>query len=115
MVAPSGVTTTVAGNGAAGSTDGTGGPLGSTELDRPLAVARDAAGNLYVADSADGHIRKVAPDGTTVTLTGNIGPGLQDGNGCSAQFNSPEGLVVFGKLLYVTDTGNSRVRVIHLP
>ncbi len=44
-----GIITTVAGNGTAGYS-GDGGPATSAELDLPMGVAVDAAGNLYIAD-----------------------------------------------------------------
>jgi uncharacterized protein (TIGR03437 family) len=45
------------------------GPATSSPLCYPTAVALDAAGNLYIADS--GYIRRVAPDGSLNTIAGN--------------------------------------------
>jgi streptogramin lyase len=50
--------TTVAGTGAAGSA-GDGGPATSAELSAPSGVAVDAHGNLYVADTGNGRVRRV--------------------------------------------------------
>jgi sugar lactone lactonase YvrE len=36
----------------------------------------DGAANLYIADNANGRIRKVAPDGTITSVLGNAGPGF---------------------------------------
>jgi trimeric autotransporter adhesin len=114
-VASDGTTSTLAGNGAAGTTDGAGGPTGNTEFSQPAALALDSDGSLYVADESNNRIRRVAPDGTTSTLVGTMGEGFQDGSGCTAQLKGPVGVAIFGKLLYVLDEGNQRVRVVHLP
>jgi trimeric autotransporter adhesin len=66
-----GTITTFAGNGTAGDT-GDSGPATAAELSGPGATAVDAAGNLYIADSAFPSIRKVdAITGTITTVAGN--------------------------------------------
>jgi sugar lactone lactonase YvrE len=57
-VSPSGVISTVAGNGASGFS-GDGGPATSAQLNDPKGIAVDDAGNLYVADTGNHRIRKV--------------------------------------------------------
>ena len=47
---PASIMTTVAGNGTSGPA-GDGGPATSAELSAPAAVALDASGNLFIADS----------------------------------------------------------------
>ena len=69
-VSPGGVITTVAGNGIAGFS-GDGGPATGARLNGPQGVAVDPAGNLYIADSANGRIRKMTPTGTITTVAGN--------------------------------------------
>ena len=59
-VSPSGIITTVAGNGTS-AFSGDGGPATSASLYVPAAVAVDAAGNLYIADDDNHRVRKVAP------------------------------------------------------
>src|SRR6185369_5811504 len=54
-VSPSGIITTVAGNGTYG----------------PAGLAVDGAGGLFIADSMSNRIRKVSPDGTINTVAGN--------------------------------------------
>jgi len=75
LVAPDGMIATVAGNGkqtAGGVTfSGDGGPATSAQLNQPYAVATDAQGNLYIADSLNYRIRKVTPDGTIATIEGD--------------------------------------------
>jgi sugar lactone lactonase YvrE len=78
-VTPAGVITTVAGNGAKGFS-GDGGPAISAQLHDPKGVAVDAAGNLFILDSGNYRIRKVAPDGMMTTVLGNTEV-VYDGNG----------------------------------
>ncbi len=61
-----GTITTVAGNGTQGLS-GDNGPAINAEIAHPSAVAADSAGNLYIADAANGRIRKVT-DGVITTL-----------------------------------------------
>jgi len=69
-VDPLGIITTVAGSGKQGYS-GDGGQATSAMLWRPSGVALDSAGNLYIADTLNARIRKVAKDGTITTFAGN--------------------------------------------
>jgi len=61
----------------------------------PVAVAVDAGGNVYVADSGNCTIRKVTPDGFVTTLAGlPEAKGCKDGSGSEARFNLPGGIAV---------------------
>jgi sugar lactone lactonase YvrE len=63
-VSVSGVITTVAGSGSTGIVggfSGDGGPADNARLGNPGGLAVDTAGNLYIADSANHRVRKVAP------------------------------------------------------
>src|SRR5258706_11200569 len=62
-ITPSGVITTVAGNGFAGFS-GDFGPAVNAMLNGPQAVAIDYAGNLYIADTQNRVICKVDTSGT---------------------------------------------------
>lgn len=69
------IITTFAGGGS-GPGNGDGGPATSAQLSFPIAVAADAAGNVYVAEGLiDGfsacRVRKIAPNGTISTIAGN--------------------------------------------
>ena len=101
--------TPVAGGFGGGSTDG----AGDVALFRqPLGLTHDAAGNVYVADTANYTIRRIAPDGTVSTLAGLAGvSGLVDGTGAAARFSRVNGIVIGPDGdLYVTDYDNARIR-----
>jgi uncharacterized protein (TIGR03437 family) len=69
-VDPSGMITTVAGNGSI-DYSGDGGQAISASLWRPSAVAVDGGGNLYIADTQNSRVRKVDAHGVISTLAGN--------------------------------------------
>jgi RHS repeat-associated protein len=101
---------TLAGTGAAGFADG---PTGAAVFNKPQGVAVDQNGVVYVADTENNRIRKIASDGTVSTLAGDGTPGLQNGAGSQARFNSPQGVAADSQgNVYVADTGNSAVRMI---
>lgn len=82
-------------------------------FDQPQGLATDADGNTYVADTGNHRIRKVAPDGTTTTMAGSGVAGYADGTGSAALFDRPTGIVrTSSGLLFVTDSGNHRIRAI---
>ena len=60
---------TVAGDGLLRFT-GDGGPAGRASLNRPMGLAADAQGNLFIADEFNARIRKVSPDGIITTVAG---------------------------------------------
>jgi uncharacterized protein (TIGR03437 family) len=111
-VAANGTISTFAGNGSAGS-GGDGSAATSAQLNYPQGVAADAAGNVYIADTANSRVRKVSSTGTISTVAGNGTPGYSgDGAvGSSAEVNFPVGLAVDGSgNLYIADTNNSAIR-----
>ncbi|MFN7927041.1 MAG: BACON domain-containing carbohydrate-binding protein [Blastocatellia bacterium] len=111
-VSPGGVITTIAGTGISGL-EGDGGAATQATLQNPTAVAFDAAGNLYLADTGNHKIRKITPDGTISTFAGT-GKGGYDGDGkaaTAAEFNAPTGIAVAANGdVYIADYGNSRIR-----
>jgi sugar lactone lactonase YvrE len=99
-VTPAGVVSTPYGSsaGQAGETNGAG---GSARFNTPNAVAIDNAGHLYVADTGNNIIRKIA-GGVVTTLAG-----------ANNQFNDPAGIAVDASgNVYVADTGNDTIRKI---
>ena len=106
-----GTITTVAGNGATGFS-GDGGPATSASLFNPYGVAVDSAGNLYIADTNNNRVRKVS-GGLITTVAGNGKEGFSGDAGLAtnaALFN-PYGVAVdLAGNLYISDTGNARVR-----
>ena len=70
------------------------------QLDWPVGIATDRAGNLFVADSESYAVRKVSiATGEVTTLAGSptpMGMGSNDGLGTTAQFREPWGLAMDG-------------------
>ncbi|MES2581195.1 MAG: hypothetical protein V4627_00635 [Pseudomonadota bacterium] len=109
-ISPAGVVTTLAGNGTAGFIDGTG---ANARFNTPMGVAVDGAGNVYVSDTSNNAIRKIAPSGAVTTLAGMGPPGMVDAVGSAAQFNQPYGIAVDAAgTVYVGDTYNRVIRKI---
>ncbi|MFL6247287.1 MAG: Ig-like domain-containing protein [Thermoanaerobaculia bacterium] len=78
----------------------------------PHNLAFDAARRvLYVSDTGNHTIRRVALDGTVTTLAGSGKAGFADGAGSAAEFNSPEGITVASDgAIYIADRRNDRIR-----
>jgi sugar lactone lactonase YvrE len=105
---PDGRVTTLAGNGKPGFADGKG---ALAQFNGPVGIAVDAAGMVYVADTYNDRIRRIAPDGSVSTLAGNGQPGEADGAALRAGFDTPSALAVAPDgALYVADTGNDAIR-----
>ena len=109
-----GIITTVAGNGAAGSV-GDGYPATSAELNFPFGLAVDGAGNLFIADELSNRIRVVNAHGTISSVVGTCGgiPAFAGDGGpaWAAEVNLPFGVAVdpFGDL-FIADVNSNRVR-----
>jgi NHL repeat len=111
VVLGSGVVSTLAGSGSAGSTNGIG---TAASFNNPYGVAVDS-GNLYVADRDNHLIRKVVlSTGVVSTLAGSGAPGFTNGTGAAAAFFGPQGVVVDSGNLYVSDLGNHAIRKVVL-
>lgn len=111
----SGTVTTLAGAaGVAGSTDG---PGGAARFNSPAGLACDSAGNLFVADTGNSTIRKIAiATATVTTLAGTAGiTGGGDGTGATARFQTPAALATDGAgNLLVADAQDNTVRKVNV-
>jgi sugar lactone lactonase YvrE len=98
-ITPGGVVTTVAGLARlVGNADGAG-PAAS--FDSPQGLAADRSGNLFVADTANGAIRKVTPGGVVTTLA--TGSGIT--NGATGLGSTPTGVAIDSSgNVYVADS-----------
>ena len=103
--------TTLAGSaGNSGSSDGIG---SAARFNGPQDVTTDGI-NLYVSDSGNHSIRKIAlSDAEVSTVAGDVGnPGFVDAIGSSARFDLPRGLTTDGFDLFLCDYNNQSVREI---
>ena len=129
-VSPGGTISTYAGSGppppccSGGGFSGDGGPATAAQLNAPVGVALDPAGNLYIADRDNQRIRRITPGGTISTYAGTGTPpssfwgaivvGGFSGDGgpaTAAQLNAPVGVALDpAGNLYIADRDNQRIR-----
>lgn len=109
-ITATGVVTTVAGSpGLAGSSNANG---AAARFNSPRGIAIESEGNLFVADSGNHAIRKIAVNGDVTTFAGLAGTsGATDATGASARFNSPRAITIDAAgTFHVADTGNHTIR-----
>lgn len=108
---------------AVGGYSGDGGPATSAQLYGPEGTAIDGSGNLFIADTYNNVVRKIAPGGIITTIAGTYqlaappssgpvgGYGGDGGPATSAKLNVPKALAVDGMgNLYIADSQNNVVR-----
>jgi RHS repeat-associated protein len=118
-VGPDGIITTVAGN----TNDewcyvptapcGDGGPATQASFGEIYLSALGPDGGIYIADNDTNRIRRVSPDGiiNTVVGTGEQGFSGDGGPAVLARLSGPQGVTVGPDgSLYITDSGNNRIR-----
>jgi DNA-binding beta-propeller fold protein YncE len=98
---------------------GDGGPALAARLNFPTAVAVDAEGNVYIADTMNHRIRMVAAATGTIRTVAGIGQPRYSGDGGpagSAGLQDPSAVVLDGegRCLYIADQSNNRVRAVDL-
>ena len=115
-VDPNGVITTVAGSGDpttfVGGFSGDRGPAIEATFSTPTDIAVDTAGNLFIADTYNNRIRKIAPDGTIITVVGSGIAGYSGDRGLAAAIalNEPIGVEINASgNLYIADNANHRI------
>ena len=69
---------------------------------------------VYIADSGHHRVLATSPQGLILHQYGDGNPGFIDGNGFSAAFDAPQGMVIDDEFLYVADTGNHAIRRINI-
>ena len=113
VAAATGVIQTIAGNGSGGFS-GDGGPATSAALNIPVGVFVDGSGNIFIADSFNNRIRKVAAaTGTIQTFAGNGAYSFSGDGGpaTNAELYLPFGLSVDSSgNIFIADAFNNRIR-----
>ena len=103
----------VAGTGTSGYS-GDGGKAPNAQLNGPTALALNALGDIYIADTNNNVVRKVSAFDNTITTVAGTGAAGNAGDGGAAnqaQLNAPRGVAVDAQgNLYIADSGNNRVR-----
>jgi DNA-binding beta-propeller fold protein YncE len=119
MIDPKGVISTYAGTGERGF-NGEGLPASQSKLDHPMDIARDKAGNLYVADMGNHCVRKIdrKPPHLMSSVAGICNERGFSGDGGPARIaylNAPRGIAIGpDNGLYITDSFNGRIRAVRL-
>ena len=115
-IAMDGTIAKIAGTGRQGFS-GDNGMATAADLDSPSGIANAADGSLYIADTRNHRVRKVASNGTIATIAGTGAAGFSGdfGPATQASLRNP-GAVLVGAAgeIYIADTGNHRVRRVAL-
>ncbi|CAN5153396.1 SBBP repeat-containing protein [soil metagenome] len=113
-VSPTGVVSTIAGNGSQGLANGTG---TAAVFASPYGIAVDASNTIYVTDRGNSLIRQISPGQVVTTLAGGYSGYSNgfatNGTGTGSSFYGPTGLAIDASgNLYVSDTENNLIRKI---
>lgn len=107
---PQGNVSTLAGSSTRSVIDGLG---AEAAFYSPFGMAIDEKFNIYITDQR--YVRKITPDGQVTTIAGSNQNGNTDGEGLSASFNEPHGVVIDSKGdLFITESSNNFIRRVSL-
>jgi sugar lactone lactonase YvrE len=108
-VMPSGVVSTLAGDGLVGWADGAGAAARFNFLNG--VAVHPLSGDVYCSDSGNQRIRRSTAAGVVTTFAGSGSAAWADGSGTRASFNQPRGIAIDAAgVIYVADTLNQRIR-----
>lgn len=108
-ISTTGIITNFAGSG----TGIDGSAATAADIYHPAAVAVDASGNVYIAETGNHRVRKVNTSGiiSSVAGTGVSGYSGDAGAATAAKLSSPYGVTVDASgNIYIADLGNNRIR-----
>ncbi len=108
-ILPDGTVTTVIGNGTAGTVDG---PVGNSQVNAPQRLAVAADRTLYFMDGGAFRLRKLSPDGTTVSTVTGTTSGYVDGPTATAKLGATGGIALVGQAIVLSDRDANRIRVV---
>ena len=94
---------------AAGFADGAG---LAARFNNPKGLARDAVGNVFIADYGNNRIRMMTPAGVVSTVAGSGLVGTANGPAATATFDRPRAVATNGTALFVVEDGSNRIRMI---
>lgn len=112
-----GIISRIAGTGKIGK-GGNGGLAIDADLGNPSGVVVDGEGNIYISDQLYSNVRRISRATGIITLIAGSSDGLNgftgdNGLAISARLNSPSRMAIDANdNLYITDTGNQRIRKI---
>jgi len=112
-IATNGTITAFAGINASPGFSGDNGVATAAQLNGVAGLVVNDLGEVFIADSANHRIRKVATTGTITTYvgTGVMGFSGDGGLASAAQIKSPNGgLASYGCSIFINDVGNQRIR-----
>lgn len=115
LVNTNGIITTIAGTGAQGFS-GDGEAATNATLNSPNSISFDGFGNLFIADTGNGRIRKLDTNGIirTVAGTGTAGYSGDHGQATNARLYYPYGVVADSAgNFFIADYYNNRIRKVN--
>ena len=114
-VGTNGIITTMAGKGIP-FYSGDNGAATNAAINNPVGLTLDTNGNLFIADSQNNRVRKVAVNGTITTVAGNGTAGFNADNipATGSELNYPTGVAVdVTNNLFIADYSNQRIRKVN--